>query len=51
MKNPEFYILTAAIVRFIAYRLEEICGKPIRDIRPGAVVPDVIANGNPGIIV
>ena len=33
--------------RFIGYRLEEICGKPIRDIRPGAVVPDVIANGKP----
>ena len=33
--------------RFIGYRLEEICGKPIRDIRPGAVVPEVIANGKP----
>lgn len=33
--------------RFIGYKLDDVCGQPIRDIRPGAVAPDVIAKGQP----
>ena len=51
MKNPEFLYFNSSYSRFIGYRLEEICGKPIRDIRPGAVVPDVVRMETPGIFV
>ena len=46
-KESRILYFNSSYSRFIGYHLDEVQGKRIREIRPGAVVPDVIAKGEP----
>lgn len=46
-KQAKILYFNASYATFIGEKLEDVKGKNIRDIRPGAVVPEVIRSGQP----